>query len=179
MPQDVASEQTNFDLNPPTKEQFDALVADLSDEERHVLLEHGTEAPFCGVFLDEKRARRLHLPTMRSAAFSRRNEVRERHGLAQLHPTVRERASQLHPRHQLRYGPDRDRLHPLRITPGPRLSGRSAAYRSTVLHQFREFLRSLLPASRCPTSSGAVHRRGSRRPNLLGLRHIFIAVGTA
>ena len=32
-----------------------ALVADLSDEEKHVLLEHGTEAPFCGVFLDEKR----------------------------------------------------------------------------------------------------------------------------
>ena len=36
-------------------EQFQALVADLNDEEKHVLLEHGTEAPFCGVFLDEKR----------------------------------------------------------------------------------------------------------------------------
>jgi peptide-methionine (R)-S-oxide reductase len=46
---------TTFDLTPPTKDQFDALVADLSDEERHVLLEHGTEAPFCGVFLQEKR----------------------------------------------------------------------------------------------------------------------------
>ena len=31
------------------------MVADLSEDERHVLLEHGTEAPFCGVFLDEKR----------------------------------------------------------------------------------------------------------------------------
>jgi peptide-methionine (R)-S-oxide reductase len=56
MPQDVATHQTNFDLTPPTREQFDSLVADLSDEERHVLLEHGTEAPFCGVFLTEKRA---------------------------------------------------------------------------------------------------------------------------
>ena len=55
MPQDVATAQTSFDLSPPTREQFDSLLADLSDEERHVLLEHGTEAPFCGVFLNEKR----------------------------------------------------------------------------------------------------------------------------
>ena len=45
-----------FDLAPPTEEERRALEADLSDEERHVLLEHGTESPFCGVFLDEKRA---------------------------------------------------------------------------------------------------------------------------
>jgi peptide-methionine (R)-S-oxide reductase len=53
MLQDVAT--TGFDLTPPTTEQFDSLVADLNDDERHVLLEHGTEAPFCGVFLQEKR----------------------------------------------------------------------------------------------------------------------------
>ena len=45
-----------FDLTPPSDEERRQLEADLSDEERHVLLEHGTEAPFCGVFLDEKRA---------------------------------------------------------------------------------------------------------------------------
>ena len=56
MPQDAATTETTFDLTPPTHEQFDALVADLNDEERHVLLEHGTEAPFCGLFLDEKRS---------------------------------------------------------------------------------------------------------------------------
>ena len=44
-----------FDLTPPTDEQFQLLAADLSEDERHVLLEHGTEAPFCGVFLTEKR----------------------------------------------------------------------------------------------------------------------------
>ena len=44
-----------FDLTPPTDEQFRLLAADLSEEERDVLLEHGTEAPFCGVFLTEKR----------------------------------------------------------------------------------------------------------------------------
>lgn len=44
-----------FDLTPPSKEEFKALVADLSAQERQVLLEHGTEAPFCGLFLQEKR----------------------------------------------------------------------------------------------------------------------------
>ena len=55
MPQDTAAVQKTFDLTPPTDEEFQRLVADLSDEERHVLLEHGTEAPFCGIFLNEKR----------------------------------------------------------------------------------------------------------------------------
>jgi len=51
-------EQTTiaFDLTPPSAAQRHELESDLSDEERHVLLEHGTEAPFCGVFLTEKRA---------------------------------------------------------------------------------------------------------------------------
>jgi peptide-methionine (R)-S-oxide reductase len=44
-----------FDLTPPSKDELRVLVADLSEDERHVLLEHGTEAPFCGIFLDEKR----------------------------------------------------------------------------------------------------------------------------
>ena len=45
-----------FDLTPPGGEQLERLKADLSDDERRVLLEHGTEAPFCGLFLDEKRS---------------------------------------------------------------------------------------------------------------------------
>jgi peptide-methionine (R)-S-oxide reductase len=44
-----------FDLTPPSDDQRWSLEAELSDEERQVLLEHGTEAPFCGVFLTEKR----------------------------------------------------------------------------------------------------------------------------
>ena len=46
----------SFDLTPPSEQQLDDLKQDLSDEERHVLLEHGTEAPFCGLFLEEKRS---------------------------------------------------------------------------------------------------------------------------
>ncbi|MBV9570589.1 MAG: peptide-methionine (R)-S-oxide reductase MsrB [Alphaproteobacteria bacterium] len=45
----------SFDLSPPTDQQMRQLVGNLSSEERGVLLEHGTEAPFCGVFLAEKR----------------------------------------------------------------------------------------------------------------------------
>src|SRR5829696_3562766 len=44
-----------FDLAPPSEEQLRQLAAELDDEERRVLLEHGTEAPFCGIFLEEKR----------------------------------------------------------------------------------------------------------------------------
>jgi peptide-methionine (R)-S-oxide reductase len=55
MTDDVARDRTIFDLAPPTEEQLRELVADLDDQERRVLLEHGTEAPFCGIFLDEKR----------------------------------------------------------------------------------------------------------------------------
>ena len=47
--------KVRFDLTPPTQEQMRQLAADLSEEERHLLLEHGEEAPFCGVFLHEER----------------------------------------------------------------------------------------------------------------------------
>ena len=44
-----------FDLTPPSEDQRQALASKLTDEARRVLLDHGTEAPFCGVFLEEKR----------------------------------------------------------------------------------------------------------------------------
>lgn len=47
---------TAFDLTPPTDDERAKLEADLTPEERNVLLRHGTEAPFCGVLLGEKRA---------------------------------------------------------------------------------------------------------------------------
>jgi peptide-methionine (R)-S-oxide reductase len=45
-----------FDLTPPSVEQRRTLEAALTREERDVLLNHGTEAPFCGVLLDNKEA---------------------------------------------------------------------------------------------------------------------------
>jgi peptide-methionine (R)-S-oxide reductase len=47
--------EMQFDLTPPSPAQLQALAAALSDEERRLLLRHGEEAPFCGVFLTEKR----------------------------------------------------------------------------------------------------------------------------
>jgi len=46
---------TDFDLTPPTDEERQRLAAALSDEERRVLLEHGTERPFCGTLVDQKQ----------------------------------------------------------------------------------------------------------------------------
>jgi peptide-methionine (R)-S-oxide reductase len=63
---------SGFDLTPPSESQRVALEADLSPEEKRVLLAHGTEAPFCGTLLGEKRAgvfccRECGLPLFRSA----------------------------------------------------------------------------------------------------------------
>ncbi|TDK23171.1 peptide-methionine (R)-S-oxide reductase, partial [Luteimonas aestuarii] len=64
---------TRFNLSPPSDAQRADITATLSAEERHVLLSHGTEAPFCGVFLDNKRegsyaCRFCGLPLFRSSA---------------------------------------------------------------------------------------------------------------
>lgn len=45
-----------FDLTPPSTEERARLEADLNEEERRVLLAHGTEAPFCGGLLGEKNS---------------------------------------------------------------------------------------------------------------------------
>jgi len=63
---------SSFDLTPPTEAQHRALAATLTDAERRVLLEHGTEAAFCGVFLDNKQdgvytCRLCGLPLFRSS----------------------------------------------------------------------------------------------------------------
>lgn len=43
------------DLTPPSPAERQRLEAALSPEERHVMLEHGTERAFCGAFVDQKR----------------------------------------------------------------------------------------------------------------------------
>jgi peptide-methionine (R)-S-oxide reductase len=63
---------SGFDLAPPSADQRTALEAMLSPDEKRVLLEHGTEAAFCGVFLDNKKdgvytCRLCGLPLFRSS----------------------------------------------------------------------------------------------------------------
>lgn len=76
MPSDTtasARSTTGFDLAPPTDDQLQRLESDLTQEEKDVLLHHGTEAPFCGGLLNNKQAgvygcRLCGLPLFRSAA---------------------------------------------------------------------------------------------------------------
>ncbi|MBE7218465.1 MAG: peptide-methionine (R)-S-oxide reductase MsrB [Caulobacteraceae bacterium] len=62
---------SGFDLSPPSPEERRELEGGLTREEADVLLKHGTEAPFCGVLLDNKGAgaydcRLCGLPLFRS-----------------------------------------------------------------------------------------------------------------
>ncbi len=56
MVRSVRLSQSGFDLTPPTPGALERLTQKLSPEERDVLLNHGTERPFCGGLLDNKQA---------------------------------------------------------------------------------------------------------------------------
>ncbi len=45
----------DFDLTAPSPSQLALLEHGLTADEKRVLLNHGTEAPFCGTLLEEKR----------------------------------------------------------------------------------------------------------------------------
>ena len=51
-----AASPTGFDLTPPDAAERQRLEADLTREEAEVLLHHGTEAPFCGGLLNQKKS---------------------------------------------------------------------------------------------------------------------------
>jgi peptide-methionine (R)-S-oxide reductase len=45
---------SGHDLRPLSEAERNELAASLTPEERHVILEHGTERPFCGTLLNNK-----------------------------------------------------------------------------------------------------------------------------
>ena len=47
---------SGFDLTPPNEAERAHLETNLTEEERRVLLNHGTEAPFCGGLLNQKKS---------------------------------------------------------------------------------------------------------------------------
>jgi len=47
--------QPSFDLTPLSASERETLARDLSPDERRILLNQGTEAPFCGNLLDNKK----------------------------------------------------------------------------------------------------------------------------
>ena len=46
---------SGYDLTPLTPDQVARLAKDLNDEERRIMLDHGTEPAFCGTLLDNKQ----------------------------------------------------------------------------------------------------------------------------
>ena len=67
----MKSSSAGYDLTPISAEERALRARHLSAEVRHVLFEHGTEPPFCGGLLDEKRpgvfvCALCHLPLFRS-----------------------------------------------------------------------------------------------------------------
>jgi len=46
---------SGYDLTPISNETRDHLAQDLNEEERRIMLDHGTEAAFCGTLLDNKQ----------------------------------------------------------------------------------------------------------------------------
>lgn len=51
----MPTSRTGYDVTRLSDDRVNALAADLTPEERHVILHQGTERPFCGVFLDNKK----------------------------------------------------------------------------------------------------------------------------
>ncbi|CAN5848473.1 peptide-methionine (R)-S-oxide reductase MsrB [soil metagenome] len=47
--------RTGFDVTPLSHDRVEALAKDFTPEERQVILHQGTERPFCGLFLDNKK----------------------------------------------------------------------------------------------------------------------------
>ncbi len=69
----MSTSASGYDLQSLTPAEIERLAAKLTAEERSVLLDHGTERPFCGTLLDNKKdgvyhCRLCELPLFRSDA---------------------------------------------------------------------------------------------------------------
>ncbi len=51
----MATSSSGYDITRLSDDRVNALAAGFTPEERHVILHQGTERPFCGVFLDNKK----------------------------------------------------------------------------------------------------------------------------
>ena len=67
----MTTSASGYDITPLGEDRRAGLARGLTPEERHILLDHGTERPFCGVLLDNKNpgvyaCRLCGLPLFRS-----------------------------------------------------------------------------------------------------------------
>ncbi len=68
-----ATSESRYDVRPISPDVRERLAEKLTPEERHILLDHGTERPFCGTLLNNKQSglyacRLCGLPLFRSEA---------------------------------------------------------------------------------------------------------------
>jgi peptide-methionine (R)-S-oxide reductase len=73
MSESARTSASGFDLTPLSESEIARRAAALSDEERRVILHHGTERPFCGGLLSNKEAgtyvcRLCELPLFKSSS---------------------------------------------------------------------------------------------------------------
>jgi peptide-methionine (R)-S-oxide reductase len=73
MTEPVQESAAGYDLTPPTPEELQKLAANLTPEERRIILNQGTEPAFCGGLLNNKATgayvcRLCGLPLFRSTA---------------------------------------------------------------------------------------------------------------
>ena len=69
----MPTSRSGYDVSRLPDDRVEALASDFSAEERHVILHQGTERPFCGLFLDNKKSgtytcRLCGLPLFKSAS---------------------------------------------------------------------------------------------------------------
>ena len=51
----MTTSKSGYDVTPLSEARVNALAAEFTPEERHVILHQGTERPFCGLLLDQKQ----------------------------------------------------------------------------------------------------------------------------
>ena len=78
-----------YDLTPLTEAQVEEKAADLTSEERRVLLDHGTEHPFCGTLLDNKKAGVYHCRLCDLPLFSSNSKFDRTGWPASFSPSIR------------------------------------------------------------------------------------------
>ncbi len=110
-----------FDLTPPTPAQITGLAARLDPEARRILLDHGTEAPFCGKFDEYEEEGTYDCNLCGLPLFDSRAKFHSGSGWPKFLPADRSRPRPQHRRPFARHGANRNPLRPLRCPPRPRL----------------------------------------------------------